>query len=138
MGSIMSKNIEIADMLLKELVAHDADWSYQKSLSVLSSKYNSLHEYKTASKEEVDEIVLEATRIAYDAVQQADFLLKQSNFEKESSLLTKIVLKTLKVAQKMLAGLLLKNPLKVGIAYNAMHNVIKFLEKQLKEKIKKK
>jgi len=127
--------IEISDVFIKELLEHDINNVYGNCLNVLSHKYSRLNTYRVASKkEDVDDIVMKATLTAIDAVFQADILFKQANFDKEAGMITKIILKTLKIAQKILAGLLIKSPLKVGIAYNAMHNVIKFIEKEIIKK----
>lgn len=124
------------EFVVSELLENDIESLYQSSLNSLSNKYSRLKNWKTASKVQEDALVLEATKIVVDAAIQFDFLSKQSNFEKESGLITNIMLKTLKIAQKILAGLLLKSPLKIGIAYNAMHNAIKFLEKGIKKKLR--
>lgn len=130
---------DVLDLVISELLENDVDNIYRSSLNSLGQRYSKLSRWKTASKlPEPDEEVLEATKVMIDAALQVDTLCKQSNFEKDSGLINNIMLKALKIAQKILAGLLLKSPLKIGIAYNAMHNVIKFLEKQTKLKLKRK
>ena len=125
--------MDIFELSVKELLKNDFNNLYKNHLSHLSNKYVKLKKwFKTANKIEEDEIVLEATKVFLENVLHADQFLKQTHFEKKSKFVTKIIIKTLKVALKILAGLLLKNPFKVGIAYNAMHNVIKHLEKELK------
>ena len=130
----MSKNIEILDFFVSELLSHDKNDLYGEYINVLSSKFNRIKKYKTASKKDVvDKEMLKIIESVFNSVQQADILYKQASFGKNSAFLTKVVLKTLQVAQKMLAGLLIKDPFKIGVAYNAMHNVIKYLEKELKK-----
>jgi hypothetical protein len=127
----------ILDLCIFELLNNDKEYTYRKALSVLSQKYSRVEKkYIIAKNTNVDSDILEATKIIVEASLQADILLKQSKFVKDATILTKIILKTLKIAQKILAGLLLKSPLKIGIAYNALHNVIKFLEKSMIKELK--
>jgi len=125
---------DILEFTISELLMNDCDGAYRASLSNLSNKYAKLEKWRIASKKNIDQDVLNATKIVVEAVSQADLLSKQADFEKNASFLIKIMVKTLKIAQKMLAALLVTSPLKVGVAYNAMHNVIKFLEKSLLKK----
>jgi len=122
---------DVLSLIVSELLEKDVDSLYRNSINFLGHKYSKLRQWKNASiSQEPDKEILEATKIVIDAAIQFDILCKQSSFEKESGLISNIMLKTLKIAQKVLAGLLLSSPLKIGIAYNAMHNVIKFLEKK--------
>lgn len=79
---------------------------------------------KTAS---IDNDENKALSIMIDACEKADVIYKNA-FQKESGFITKIVIKTLKVAQAALATMLLKSPFRVALAYNALHLVIKKLE----------
>ena len=127
---------DVLDLIVSELLENDVDNLYRYSLGYLGQRYSRLNKLRIATiKEEPDKYVLEATKVLIDAAIQFDTLYKQSNFEKESGLITNIMIKTLKISQKILAGLLLISPLKVGIAYNALHNVIKFLEKKKVKKV---
>jgi len=130
---------DIIQIVTSNLLENDVDGLYRQSLSLLSNKDSRLKKFKIASTKVQDEHVLEATKVVIDAALQVDSLLKQANFEKESmGIIKSLVLKTLKIAQKILAGLLLLSPLRVGIAYNAMYNVIKYFEKRFtKSDIKK-
>jgi hypothetical protein len=38
----------------------------------------------------------------------------------------------------MLASLLFKSPFKIGIAYNAMHFIIRYIEREMKKKAREK
>jgi hypothetical protein len=125
---------DIIEFTVSELLQNDQNNMYRSALSDLSKKYSKLEKWKTASKRQIDKEVLDATKIVIDAILQVDSLMKQANFDKNASFITKIMIKTLKIAQKILAALLVTSPLKVGIAYNAMHNVIKYLEKSLLKK----
>lgn len=127
--------MQIVSMTIDELLENDANNEYRCALSRLSNKYSRFREYRTASKVSVDNDVLVATETIIQAALQADNLLKQADFDREAGLITKVIIKTLQVAQKVLAGLLITSPVKVGIAYNAMHNVIKFLEKEMRKKV---
>lgn len=126
---------DILEFSISKLIENDKTGEYRASVNNLSKRYSKLNFWKTSSKnQDNDEIVDEATKIYVDAILHADSLYKQAEFSKNSGFITKIILKTLKIAQKMLATLLFKSPLKVGIAYNAMHNVIKYLEREMKKK----
>lgn len=124
----------VLEFSVSELLKNDDEKAYRFALSDFSVKISKLKRWKIANKKNVDDVVKEATKVYMDAILSVDSLLKQADFEKNSGFVTKVIVKTLKVAQKMLATMLIKNPVKVGIAYNAMHNVIKFLEKEMKKK----
>jgi len=125
--------LQIFEATIQQLLEQDYNGDYKKSLSELSSKYSRLMKYKNASLNKADPIVLEACEIVLQTISKVDALYKQSNFDKESGFITNIMIKTLEVAQKLLSTLLVKSPMKVGVAYNAMHNVIKFLRKEMKK-----
>ena len=85
--------------------------------------------------------ILESTRLVINASIEADCIYNQAimdkSFNKQASFISKIIIKTLKIAEKALALLIFQNPLKVGFAYSALHQVIKFFEKQLKKNVVK-
>lgn len=128
---------DILELAISELLKNDKDKLYRNALSFLASKHSKLKKWKTASKvANVDQQVLEVTKLIVSVALQADAMLKQASFEKEAGFIWSIMMKTLRITQKILAGLLVMSPWKVGVAYNALYNVIKILDKnKLKKKI---
>lgn len=123
------------------LLENDINGEYRSAIRRLGFEYDSLLLFNKSagSDKEPDEDILEATRIALDAAKAANELfiaaaVKKKDDEVDLGFYTKAVLKTLKIAQTMLAGLLPKSPLKIGIAYNAMQFVLKFVKKKLIKK----
>lgn len=124
--------MSILELVVKNLLMHD-NGDYRSALSILSRKYSQLKVDKIASRRCSKE-VLQSCEIVVKAAIKADELSKQ----KTAGLLNKVLIKTLKIAQAALALFLLKSPFRIGLAYNALHNVIKFLEREeKKEKLKK-
>ena len=129
MSTILEKSIN-------EILKND-DGVYQEHLNILSDRYSNLNQWKTSSKnKEIDENVLRSLEIVVKASLDADFLLNQKLKFSAGDFLNKILIKTLKIAQASLATLLFKTPFRVGLAYNALHHVIKFLEKEMVKKDK--
>jgi len=126
----------ILEKTISEILSKD-DGEYQAHLNFLSERYPDLKHWKTSSKvKKIDENILKSLEIIVKASLDADFLINQKEKFAAGNFLNKIVLKTLKVAQTTLATLLFKTPLRVGLAYNALHMVIKYLEKEIKKKEK--
>lgn len=136
MTSILQKSID-------SLLEFDKNGIYQNHLNHLCGDYSNLAKWKTASKVENPDVdVLKSLEIIIKAASDADFIYKNYKIAAKGKgakgFISKVILKTLKLAQTALAVLLIKNPLKIGIAYNAMHRVIKFLEREMiKKKIRK-
>ena len=128
----------ILQNLIQDLLKNDIDNCYQRHLNFLSKKNHQLKQWETSLKiGKIDDNVLEALKIVVNAGIESQIIQKYSSFNKDAGLINKIMLKSLKIAQKILAVLLLQSPFKIGIAYNAMQNVIKFLQKQMKTKLVK-
>ena len=129
----------ILEKTINNILKND-DGTYQNHLNFLSSQYLELKKWesasKMASKSDVNEDVLEVLEIVVKASLDADFLLNQRVKFSASDFLNKVVIKTLKVAQTALATLLFKTPFRVGLAYNALHSVIKYLDREMKKKQK--
>jgi len=129
----------ILEKTINNILEND-DGTYQNHLNFLSSQYPELKKWesasKMASKSDVNEDVLEVLEIVVKASLDADFLLNQRVKFSASDFLNKVVIKTLKVAQTALATLLFKTPFRVGLAYNALHSVIKYLDREMKKKQK--
>lgn len=129
----------ILEKTINNILEND-DGTYQNHLNFLSSQYLELKKWesasKMASKSDVNEDVLEVLEIVVKASLDADFLLNQRVKFSASDFLNKVVIKTLKVAQTALATLLFKTPFRVGLAYNALHSVIKYLDREMKKKQK--
>ena len=134
----------ILEKTIETLLDNDKGNIYQSHLNHLCDRYSSLSNWKTASKtKDIDKIVMQALEVVVKAASDADFLYKEHSKIAAGGgfkgFITKVILKTLKIAQATLAVLLIKSPLKVGIAYNAMHHVIKYLEREMrKQKLLKK
>ena len=123
--------MSIVNLVVENLLLND-NGEYRSALSILSRKYSQIKIDRVASRRCSKE-VMKSCEIAIEAAIKADELSKQ----KTAGLLNKILIKTLKIAQAALAIFLLKSPFKVGLAYNALHNVIKYLEhEEKKEKLK--
>ena len=116
----------ILSLVISEL---KRDNEYHNALSELQQLKRYGFYFTVKKNCQISDNVREATKIIVSAAIQVDSLQKQASFNKDASFISKIMLKTLKITQKMLAGMLLANPIKISIAYNALHNVIKFLEK---------
>jgi hypothetical protein len=121
------------------VLVQDKDNYYRDHIAHLSDSFVGLKKYASKTERtEFDVDTLQALKIAYKSLQEAEEMTKNSAFEKESkNFLNKLLLKTLKIAQASLGLLLFKTPLRVAIAYNALHWVIKYLDKELKKQEKK-
>jgi hypothetical protein len=128
----------ILELFTNELLKNDIDGQYAGAIKLYSSKYPQLK--KIAFKGTTpDDLIKKTTELVLENIIEADFLFKQAEHYKEAGFIMNIIIKTLKIAQKMLAALLFQSPFRVGIAYNALHSVIKFFEqKKKKEELQKK
>jgi hypothetical protein len=131
--------MSVQSQLLEYLVKNDIDNQYQTAINQLSKKYSFLDNYSNKTSSKVDIEVLQSVEIFanicndIETIKVAGFS-KEKEKEPELDFYSKAVLKSLKVAQVALLGLLPKSPWKVGIAYNALHFIIKYVEKDLKKK----
>jgi hypothetical protein len=133
----------LLDKFTEYVFAQDTNGYYRDHIACLSKDFVGLQKFASKTERtEFDADTLQALKIAIIAIQEAEEIQKNAAFEKESkNFLNKLLLKTLQIAQKSLALLLFKTPLRVAIAYNALHWVIAYLSKELKkseEKDKKK
>jgi hypothetical protein len=112
----------------------------------MASRYKQLKKYGGVKTTNVDSDVLDSLEILVKASLEADFIYENETklaAKKEKKppvkgFVNKLVLKTLKVAEGMLAIMILKNPIKMGLAYNALHFAIKWLEEDIRKKQQKK
>ena len=121
MKSVLEKTIE-------ELLKQDIDGQYTAAINLRYSRFGK------KSSIEPDDLVKKTVNIIFSNIEEAEALFKQASFYKDAGFIMKIILKTLKIAQKMLVALLFQSPFRVGIAYNALHVVIKYFERESKKK----
>jgi hypothetical protein len=120
---------------LSHIIENDDCGVYSSHIAFLAKKSKTSTLFETSSKLKIaasenhlnDPIISDTLKIIINACNEADILYKNS-FKKEAGFITKVIIKTLKVAQAALATMLLKSPVRVAIAYNALHFVIKHLE----------
>lgn len=139
--------LQISKKLISYLIENDCDHEYQKAINKLSVDYGFLFEHtkKIASNDRIDGNVFDAAKIIMQAVDEVEktskmltAAVKKEDDETKLDFYTNAVLKTLKTAQMMLASLLFKSPFKIGIAYNALHFIIRYIEREMKKKAKEK
>ena len=130
------------------LIKNDIDYSYQKAINKLAIDHSILLDFNKhiASNSGVDPAVLKATEIVIEAFNDVDKIFKivaaepkkEDEEEPKLSFFTRAVIKTLKTAQALLVGLFPQSPFKIGIAYNALHFVIRYVENEMKKKAREK
>ena len=135
---------KILAMVASEILRNDSDGEFRQIISTLSPKYHKLNRLVSGLKMahangtvKIDKNVSKAIETVLAAAIEADNLKRSSigGMKKEADkFLSKLIIKTLKIAQKTLAMLLVLSPMKIGVAYNAMQSAIKFLEKELLKK----
>jgi len=121
--------MKILRCVVNKMLQLDDSGEYQAAISVLSSRYAKLQEWRLDEFKQGSKEVLNACNSVVEAAIEADYFYDNDNF-KTLSVVSKLVSKTLKVSQKYIAGLLLKNPEKIAVAYNALHSVIHNIEKK--------
>jgi hypothetical protein len=127
----------IIEQTIKHLLRHDYLHEYQAAINVLCDKYSKLTQWKNEISFLPSSVVIDSCEIAIKAAIEADYYANNQDF-KFAGIVTKLMLKSLKIAQGVLSLMLIKSPLKVAIAYNALHWVINLIEgKENKEHIKK-
>jgi len=127
----------IIEQTVEHLLLNDDAHEYQAALNVLCAKYSKLEQWKKECSVEPSAVTLETCEILVKAAIEADYYQYNQHF-KVAGMVTRLMLKSLKIAQGVLALMLVKSPLKVAIAYNSLHWVIKSIEeKENKEDEKK-
>jgi hypothetical protein len=136
--------VSVKHQIFAQIIDNDVGHVYQSAINELSKKHISLNCFvnsKVVSKCD-DEHVLNAVELIANVCNEIDeceqltktATEKKDEPEPEMDFYTKAVLKTLKVAQTMLIGLMPKSPWKIAIAYNALHFTIKYVEKEMRAK----
>ena len=125
----------IFEQTVEDILSSDSSNDYQIALNRLAFKYPHLRRWAKKVEGDVNFEVLNALEIVVRAGMDADGMQGMSKSIKTAGFINRMMIKALKIAQKILAVLLLKSPFKIGIAYNALHNAIKFLELQAVPKV---
>lgn len=129
----------LLNKLIDNIVKNDHDGIYTAHIAHLGNKRPILKKWAGKNIND-DKTITNVINIAVNAVSEADVLLehyKQAS-EKQATIFLPLIVKTLKIASKALAVMLLTSPLKVGVAYSALHVVIKEFEKRIKDDRKSK
>lgn len=122
--------------ILAKIIEDDFELDYQRHINILSKKHKYLKKWASSDVHlSPDPVITEALETIFKT---CSYINKESILQKESGLIFNVALKALKIAQGILAVLLLKDPIRVGIAYTALHSVIKTLQKDKNDKELKK
>jgi hypothetical protein len=119
----------ILEKTIEYLLQEDSSQEFQSAINSLCKKYSKLEQWKKEVDIQPSSIVLDSCDIALSAALDADYYQYNQDF-RVAGMVTKLMLKSLKIAQGILALMLIKSPLKVAVAYNALHWVIQSIEKK--------
>lgn len=114
------------DRIIEELLETDKTGSYQAAINQLVPTTPELQMWRTDASIEPEKPILDTLRIITGSLK-----VTTADKTKQAGVITKIMLKSLQIAQTALLGLLFKSPVRVGLAYNTLHSVIKFLKRDI-------